>query len=85
MSACPELNYTNVSASAWQCCKNAVSAYVVIGQDSGEASSHGLTVRWTYVPAAKTLSIQCTAHIFLIGCTQINDSIDAAVKGCLPA
>jgi hypothetical protein len=83
MSSCPELKYSNVSAAAWLCCKNAVAQYVKIDGNQGQASANGVTVKWTYDPAAQTLSLQCLDKPFIVSCGYVNGKIDEAVKACL--
>lgn len=84
MPACPELQYKNVTAGAWECCKKAVSEYVKIDSNAGEASSRGVTVKWNYVSAAQILSLQCTGKPIFVSCGYVNNTIDEAVKACLP-
>ena len=83
MSSCQELRYTNVSAKAWECCKKAVAQYVKIDSDSGQASANHVTVKWSYDPARRTLSLQCLDKPFVVSCDFVNERIDKAVKACL--
>ena len=78
--SCPALQYSNVAASAWQCCKNAVSAYVTITTDQGQAESNGVTISWNYNAAAQTLSLQCLDKPFIVSCDFVNGRIEAAGK-----
>jgi len=83
MAACPELRYSNVSAAAWQRCKAAVSQYVQIGTDQGEASARGVTIRWNYDAARQALSLQCLSKPFIVSCGYVNEQLGKAVKSCL--
>ncbi len=88
MSACPVLNYQNVSPAAWDCLKQAAAAAAAKNHfqlpnpfpDSGILSHLGFSGRWDYNAAAQTLAIQCTGHL-IMSCDDINKAVDSAVKG----
>ena len=46
---------------------------------SGVASHSGVTIRWNYDAAAKTLIVQCTESPALLPCAFINSRIKEAV------
>ena len=50
---------------------------------SGEASHSGVTIRWNYDAAGKTLHVQCTESPTLLPCTFINSRIKEAVASVL--
>ena len=50
---------------------------------SGEASKGGVTIRWSYDEASKTLKVQCTESPMLLPCAMINNKIREAVSEVL--
>ena len=51
--------------------------------NSGEASKGGVTIRWSFDPAAKNLTVQCTESPMLLPCAMINNKIREAVQEVL--
>jgi hypothetical protein len=56
---------------------------VSIDKPEGDASQHGVTIRWKYDAAAQTLELQCMSAPFIVTCGYINgkihDMLDASV------
>ncbi|RRA48890.1 hypothetical protein [Acidipila sp. EB88] len=50
---------------------------------TGEASHMGVTIRWSYVEASQTLSVQCVQSPMLLPCSLINGKIRDAVQSVL--
>jgi hypothetical protein len=85
MSACAMLTYNNVTKAAWESAKQAVTARfgVQIKADSGNASSDGFTVHWSYDGSAEMLSVQCTDSPLLVPCSLINSEINNMIEATL--
>ena len=85
MAACDKLRFTDVSAAAWQQCKDAVRERLglAIDQDSGTAEARGFTVTWAYTGAAQTLELQCTDHPFLVPCALVNGQLTSLVESVI--
>jgi hypothetical protein len=47
--------------------------------NSGEASRSGVTVKWSYDPEQKMLTVQCTKSPMLLPCSLINSKMQEAV------
>ena len=50
---------------------------------SGEATQMGVTIRWHYDEAARTLAVQCMKAPMLLPCGMINGRIREAVNSVL--
>ncbi|MEJ0026853.1 MAG: hypothetical protein WDN01_12570 [Rhizomicrobium sp.] len=85
MSACAMLKFNGVTQQAWECGTEEVKRQygIVIDSNSGTASKDGFAIKWNYVPAAQTLSIQCTKSPWYVPCSAINNRINDLVEGCL--
>ena len=83
MSACPTLNYQNVSQDAWDKIKAVVAEehLSTITSDTGSATDNGFTLAWVYV--AGILTITCTDSPWWAPCDKINATIDGIVKPLL--
>lgn len=51
--------------------------------NSGEASHMGVTVRWSYEPETKSLTVQCTNAPMLLPCAMINNKLREAVTSAM--
>jgi hypothetical protein len=82
--ACDQLTYVSVDASAWVRVKHAVGDEygITIESDSGEASSRGFTLRWSYVASEQTLEVQCLQKPFLVPCSVVNKRIEDTAARC---
>jgi hypothetical protein len=80
------LTFNKVTRAAWESAKQAVAAKfgVQITTDTGNISSDGFTVHWSYHAGTEMLSIQCTDSPIFIACSLINseihDMVDAALN-----
>jgi len=91
---CPPVVFNNVDANAWNCLKQKGTDYATTHSyplpalnDAGSINHMGFAAQWAYDPAAKTLTITCTQHPFLIGCGTINGQIQSGIAStkCIPA
>lgn len=83
MSACSMLTYSNVSAAAWNCIKQAVSQYIQNPPNSGSATVDGFTIVWNYNPNTLQLQVQCTNSPWWAPCSTINSKINDVIEPCL--
>jgi hypothetical protein len=81
--ACPPQTFDAVSPSAWSCLRNAVGEKlgIAVSGDSGQASKMGVTIGWSYDPAAQRLTLTCLDKPFIVSCDYVNDQIAQAVNG----
>jgi hypothetical protein len=84
MSSCPTQLFENVTPTQFDCLSQKASAAGInISGNAGSATQDGITVEWTFDPAAATLSIQCTSAPFFVPCGTINSKISDLVQSCL--
>jgi len=80
MSACPPLNFSDVTPSAWVRVQAAAKPYgVVLTGTRGSSQSHGFTVNWLYDISGKKLQVQCQDSPWFIPCSAINDHLNQAI------
>jgi hypothetical protein len=91
--ACPSVLFNNVTVDAWNRLKQKATAFaqsrnvsLPAVNDQGNVSHMGFSVTWVYDPNAKTLTITCTEHPFLISCGLINAQVQhgIAATGSIP-
>jgi hypothetical protein len=63
--------------------QKAISIGITIDSDQGQQSKNGVTVAWTFDPAAQTLEMECLGKPFFVSCETINGKIQEAVNSCL--
>jgi hypothetical protein len=84
MSSCAAQTFSNVTPAQFDCLSQKASAAGInISGNTGTASQDGITVEWTFDPAATTLTIQCTSAPFYVPCAMINAKISDLVESCL--
>ncbi len=84
MSSCATQLFDNVTQAQFDCLsQKAKAAGIDIVGNAGSASQDGITVEWTFDPAASTLSVQCTSSPFYVPCGTINSKIHDLVEGCM--
>lgn len=83
MSACHKLTYSNVSADAWNCIKQAVSQYIQNPPNAGTKTVDGFTIVWSYNPGNLQLQVQCTDSPWWAPCSTINSKINDVIDPCL--
>ncbi len=81
--ACPPQIFDAVSPSAWSCLQSAVAEKlgIAVSGDSGQAGKMGVTIGWSYDPAAQRLTLTCLNKPFIVSCDYVNDQIAQAVNG----
>jgi hypothetical protein len=93
MASCPSVVFQNVDDNAWACLKTKAAAYATAKNvtlpalnPSGSASHMGFSATWAWDQNAKTLTITCTDHPFIIGCGTILAQIHSGIAGtgCIP-
>ena len=82
--SCDRLTYVGVDAPTWAQVKHAVGGEygITIEPDSGEASSRGFTLRWTYDASAQTLEVQCLLKPFFVPCATVKKRIEDIAVQC---
>ena len=83
MSACAMQTFNNLTRAAWTCVQAAAAQYGVAGSDSGQASSNGFSISWSYDENTGTLHIQCTDSPWFVSCSTINSHVHDTVQQCL--
>jgi len=83
MSSCATQSFSNITLDQFNCLvTKAKDAGINISGNSGSVSQDGITIAWTFEPAANTLSIQCTSAPFFVSCGTINSKIHDLVDAC---
>jgi len=62
--------------------QKATAAGVAIQGDQGEVSKDGITIRWSFDPQTRVLTLQCTDSPFFLPCGTINSKIHDLVDSC---
>ena len=87
MAGCEELVFEGVTAAHTDAFLAKAAQFGMGGLGgkgtSGEATQMGVTVRWHYDEAAKTLAVQCMKAPSLLPCGMINGRIRDAVNSVL--
>jgi hypothetical protein len=80
---CAAQVFSSITQEQFDCIvAKAAAAGITIAGNIGEMSQSGFTVKWAFDPAASTLTIQCTAHLFLVSCGTVNDRIHDIIDTC---
>jgi hypothetical protein len=80
---CATQIFRNFDQTRFDCVvQRAAGLGVVIDANEGQASKDGITIRWKFDPAGKTLEVQCLAAPFFLSCGQVNHRIHDEVDGC---
>ena len=86
MGGCPKQSFSPVNQSAFDCLKQkALSMGIVIDSDHGQSSKHGVTIAWSFDPAAQSLELTCTEKPFFVSCETVAGQMQSIVDTCLKA
>lgn len=58
------------------------AAGVPIAGNQGQATTMGVSLRWSYDPTAQALTVECTDAPFFVPCSTIHARIQELVDGC---
>jgi hypothetical protein len=85
MAACEEQGFTGVTSGHFATFAEKAASLGMPGLQghSGQASRSGVTIRWEFNAAEKTLTVQCTEAPMLLPCALINAKIRDAVTAVL--
>ena len=84
MAGCEPQRFTGIGPAAFACLQTKGSAAgVPISGNVGETATMGVTMRWSYDPAAQVLVIECTDAPFFIPCSTITGRIQQLVESCI--
>jgi hypothetical protein len=83
MGACATQTFQDFSQSRFDCViQKAQGLGVVMSGNEGQATKDGITIRWKFDPANKTLDLQCLDAPFFISCDAINQRIHQMADSC---
>lgn len=83
MGPCATQVFTGVTQARFNCLvEKAQTAGITIAGNVGQATQHGLTVRWSFDPINQVLELQCTEAPFFLSCGKINGKIHDLVDEC---
>jgi hypothetical protein len=81
---CAKQTFTQFGESNFECLKQkALSIGITIDSNHGQDSKNGITMSWTFDPAAQTLELQCLDKPFIVPCGTINGRIHDVVDSCM--
>ncbi len=82
--SCDTQTFSNVSPEQLEAIRaKASAAGLVLEGNSGEASTHGVRLDWSYDPATSTLTISCVGKPFFVSCDHVNQTIKELISEAL--
>ncbi len=83
MAPCATQVFQNITDLRYNCLvQKAAEPGITITGNAGQASMHGITIRWKFDPAARTLELQCMNAPFYAPCGTVNNRIHELVDSC---
>ncbi|MBV8673042.1 MAG: hypothetical protein JOZ33_06385 [Acidobacteriaceae bacterium] len=83
MAGCETQIFSGITQAHFACLlQTAQSRGINISGNNGTATGSGITITWTYDPAAQKLTIQCTDKPMFLGCGVISSQIRDLVNNC---
>ncbi len=85
MAGCAAQRFEGIGVAAFACLQaKGAAAGVPIAGDKGQATAMGVTLRWSYDPAAEALVIECLDAPFFVPCSTVASRVKDLVDGCRP-
>ena len=85
MAGCEAQRFEGISVGVFGCLQaKGTAAGVPIAGEQGQATAHGVTLRWNFDAALEVLVIECLDRPVFVSCSRITSTVTELIETCKP-